>query len=409
MSLKQNFNELLKVYNAQEMIQAEVKKRSYYLDRVSMDKTWGGGEIPLPVEAGEASSMGFEGLIASSDISQGSYLKGKIQTPHEFLASMKFDQRDLEVHGDLKKSFLKILPDKVERFVGRISERLNVMLLADGAVCALTADGLSTGWVEVDVPTLLTIGEKLEIKSDEEPALTVYVGEIDKPGKKVRLFDARTAGTACDLTDYKIADAAKLYLPGSVTGGFTSLKKQLLPASLGGSDTWFTLDKADAPVLQAAYHDGSSMNATNFMDKLFEFYLETLFVGEGNATEAVMNMKHLGKIIPKLEGSRRYAVTDKSAGYGFRKITLIGPEGGEFTIVGVRDMPTDLIYMLDWSKHKFYTDKFIERIKNPDGLEYYTERVAGVNGGYSHICDYRVYGELAIIPGGNGVIHSVPA
>lgn len=407
--LKTNFNDLLKVYNAVDMIEAEIKKRSYYVDKLAMDKTWVGGEIPLPVEAGEASSMGFEGLVASADISNATYLKGKMTTQAEFIASQKFDQRDLERHGDLKKSFLKIIPDKVEKFVSRMSERMNIMLLADGAICSLSDDGVADGTITVDVPTLLTIGEKVVIKSMTEAPVTGYVKSIDKPLKKARIVATRGAVDYIDLSTMLEADQAKVYLPGALTAGFTSLKKQLLPLSLGGSDTWFTLNKADASVLQAARYDGSSMSASNFLDKLFEFYMDTLFVGEGNPTEMVMNLKHFGKIIPKLEGSRRFAVADKSAGYGFRKITLLGPEGGEFTVTGVRDMPTDLIYITDWSKHKFYSDKFIERIKNPDGLEFYTERVAGANGGYVHICDYRLYGDLAVIPGGNGVIYNVPA
>lgn len=409
MSLKNNFNDLLKVYMPQDMIESEIKKRSYYVDKLDMDKSWVGGEIPLPVEAGEASSMGFEGLIATSEISQSKFLKGKLQTPKEFLASMKFDQRDLEQHGDLKKSFLKILPQKVEKFVSRMSERLNIMLLADGAICSFTADGAATGWVSIDVPTLLTLDEKLVIKSGTAGPVTVFVKAIDKPAKKVRFVSTRGGTDYTDLSAMKVADGAKIYLPGALDAGFSSLKQQLLPASLGGSDTWFGLNKADAMVLQAARHDGSGMNATTFLEKLYEFYLETVFVGEGQANEVVLNMRHLGKIIPKLESNRRFAVADKSAGFGMRKLTLIGPEGGEFTITGVRDMPMDMGYILDWSKHKFYSDKFIERIKNPDGLEYYTERVAGANGGYVHICDYRLYGDLAVIPGGNGVIYNIPA
>jgi hypothetical protein len=241
--------------------------------------------------------------------------------------------------------------------------------------------------------------------------VTGYVKSIDPNTKEVRIVETMKGTDYIDLTAYKATEQAKVYLPGALASGFTSLKKQLLPASLGGSDTFFGVDKADATILNANRYDGSSMTSTNFLDKLFEFYLDTLYVGKmGNANEALMNLKHLGKIIPKLEGSRRFAVADKSAGYGFRKVTLIGPEGGEFTITGVRDMPTDLIYMLDWNTIKVFSDQFIERIKNPDGLEYYTERVAGANGGYRHICDHRLYAEAAVLkPSANGVIYGVQA
>lgn len=409
MSLKSAFNDMLKAYNAVDMIEAEIKKRSYYVDKLEMDKGWTGGAIPLPVEAGEASSMGFEGLVDTADIAKASYLRGSISTMKEFVASQKFDQRDLEKYGDLKKSFLKILPESTEKFVKRMAERLNIMLLADGAICSVTANGAVDGTLTVDVPTLLTLNEKVQVKSAAVGPITGYIKTINKPAATVRLTATRGGTDYIDLSTVLLADKPKVYLPSTVTGGFTSLKQQLLPASLGGSDTWFSLNKSDAPVLQATYYDGSSMNSTNFLSKLFEFYIDTVFNAEGNPTEAVMNMKHFTKIVPSLEGSRRFAVTDKSAGYGFRKITLIGPEGGEFTITGVRDMPIDLIYIMDWSKHKFYSDKFIERIKNPDGLEYFTERVSGANGGYSHICDYRLYGELAVVPSGNSVIYNVPA
>jgi hypothetical protein len=146
------------------------------------------------------------------------------------------------------------------------------------------------------------------------------------------------------------------------------------------------------------------MNATNVLSKVYECFFDTVEKGKGRPTEILMGMKHFKNIVMKLEDNRRFTVSDRSYGIGWKKVNLITNDG-EISIVALRDMPSDWMWIADWNGLKIFSDGNIERIKSPDGLEYTTERKTT---GHVHICDHRYYADLSVFrPSTQGIIHGI--
>lgn len=409
------FNDMLKEYMPYELLVEEVKRRNFFWNKVEKDETWMGGTLKVPFEGAEASTLCFGNLTAANDISENKEVLGVVSSYRELWGSMLFNEKDLDLHGDMKSSFLKILPNKIDQFVKKMSDRVSHSLLIGDSICKLTQNGGATGEAYVDHPERLAVGEKVSICAlGQQAAVVGYVRSINMNTKLAYLYDARTGGSALNLSTFHLADAAALYTDGIVvTGqtavqgiGFTSLKSSLLSAVNGGSATLYGQTKTAYPYLQAQNIDGSSITEDNILEKLFDAFFQVATLGKGMPTTILCSMKHFKNCAKSLELDRRYSVADKAAGYGWRKVSVIGNDG-EMEIVGIRDMDDTEIFILDWSSMKFFGSHFFDRKRHLNDQEFFLVRAAT---GYQYLVDIRFYGDLVVhAPSYNGVIYGITA
>lgn len=406
MATNATFNDMLKKYMPYSLLQERMERRNYFWSQVAKKTGWKGGGMQVPFEGAEASSLSFGALTAAADIHEHTEVLGEITTQPELWGSMKFNEKDLDRHGDLETSYLELSPNKVKQFIDRMSERVSICLLNDGAIAKVTADHASnaSGVLSLDHPERFTIGELVSIDDGNSSPVAGYVRTIDMDNKTVTFYDARTSGSAVNLSAYTLAQSAKVYLVAGTTAGFTSLSSQLLSSANGGGSTLFGATKTAYPFLQGQNFSGATFTATNILEGIFDYFYDTMALGKGNPTEVICSFKNFKNAIKTPELNRTYEAGDKGAGYGFQSLNLIG-NSGSLKLTGVRDMPDDKIYIMDWSAMKFHGDKFFERKRHLDGNEYFLVRATT---GYEYLVDVKFYGDLVVHnPSHCGVIHSI--
>ena len=407
------FNDMLKEFMPYELLVEEIKRRNFFWNKVEKEDTWMGGSLRVPFEGAEASSLSFGNLTASNDIAENKEVLGTVSSYRELWGSMIFNERDLDLHGDMKSSFLKILPNKIDQFVKKMSDRVSQSLLLGDAICKLTATGGATGELTVDHPERLTIGEKVSVCAVGVTAAVIgYIRTINMNTKVCVAYDARTGGAVVNYSAFTVANGAALYTQGIVvTGqtavqgiGFSSLKDALLSLANGGSTNLYGVAKTAYPYLQAQNISGAAITADNILEKLFDAFFDVSTLGKGMPTSIVCSMKHFKNCAKTLELDRRYSATDKAAGYGWRKVTVMGNDG-EMEIIGVRDMDDSEIFILDWSSMKFFGSHFFDRKRHMNGDEFFLERATT---GYTYIVDIRFYGDLVVhAPSYNGIVYGI--
>lgn len=413
MATTEVFNDMIKTYMPYDLHVEEMKKRMFFWNKVKKDTGWFGGTLDVPFEGGEYSSLSMGSLTASSDVANATEVLGTLSTMPELWGTLKFNGKDLDFHTEasLKKSFLKLLPNKLNQFIGRMSERTNLMLLNGAHIDKLSSDG-ANGSIIVYHPERFTIGEKISIDDDNSSAVDAYVTAIDvntgtsgiNTSGTLTIKDARSAGSAVDASAYTTAQNAKVYLPGSQSNGFTSLRGSLLSSTNGGDATLYGQTKTSFPALQALNIDGSDVTATNILGKTFDYFFDIASVGKGMKKELLCSYKNFKNMVSNLELNRNFNRQDQSAGYGFSSISLLGI-GESMTITGLRDMDDDVMYVVDWDAMKFHGSHFFERETDPQGNQYFRER--GTTGN-TYLIDTKFYGDLVVsAPSHCGVIHSI--
>jgi hypothetical protein len=419
MATDTTFNSMLKKYMPYNLMVEEVMKRDYFLNKVTKDQGWKNGEIQFPFMGGQASSFAFGALTAEADITEDRPVLGTISSYKEIWGSMVFNDRDLSQHGDMKTSFLKILPDRLEVFVDYFKQVASMALMNGTHLASFDAanafDNLAAGIIGVDRPARLTIGQYLEVGIVGTLRATGYIKSIKIDESTIELVPNKDlSGAGVDLAAAGVIAGDKFFVRGGTTAsnGFTSLKSQLLSLSNGGSTSLFGVNKLLYPYLQCPNFDGSGITATTLIEKLFDFWTASKVLGKGNPTEAIMSYKHLGSAMKQLETGnglggqgRQYVVKDTRASvYGWTEIDIVGVKG-KFTLIGVQEMDDDVIYLMDWRSLKLHSNQFFERRSSPDGKEYFDIRSTT---GYKYIVDTRFYGDLIVhAPSYNGIIHSV--
>jgi hypothetical protein len=406
MSTNADFDNVIKRVTPYTMMVDTFKRKNYFWNKIKKEQGWKGGTIEIPIEGGEASSLRFGKLVRSNDISSGTYDLALCTSQPELWGALKFWEKDLERHDSLEESYLKLVPNKLNQFIERKSERVSMCLLGDGSIAALTANGEADGEITVDHPEHFTLKEKVVIDDSNSSPTEGYVVAINMETKKLTIHDARTGGSAIDLTGYTTAQGAKVYLPDEQSNGFLGLADYIFSATNGGSDSYFDKTKLSYPVLQAHQFSGSAWTKATILEDLFTVFYDTVQRGKGAAEEMLVPFHVFKAVASELQENRDYVTADKKAGYGFRSLNLIGPEG-EMTITALRDMPATKSYILDWSCLEFRGDKFFERKRHLGGQEYHMERTED---GYVYIQDIKFYGQLI---GRNlsrlGGVHSIPA
>jgi hypothetical protein len=328
-----------------------------------------------------------------------------------------FNHRDL-IENDGKvneKSFLKILPGQVEDFMQTMKEAISINLLGDSYFAAVTdATNAATGIMIVDRVDRFQLGQKVVLDDGDSPQVALYVIAVNLNTSAVTFSDSR-GGAAFDISAFSVAQSARFYhdgvlVAGTVTNNFTSLKSSLLSAANSGSSTLYGKTKVTYPYLQAINVSGSTVSASNILDKIFDAYTTIRTKARGNANTILMSYKHLGSIMKLIEtqkGAFKVAAGQvKASMFGWTEIEITTVKG-TLKVVAIQEMMDDVIMLLDMSALKFYSNGFFRKRTAPDGKQYFEVRATT---GYSYLLDICLFGELVLhAPSKCGIIYSIPA
>lgn len=413
MATARTFDDMLNEHLNYDLLKGEVEKKTWLLDNCTKDDTWKGGTIPVPFKGSQASSAKFGGLTATTSVGQSDYVRGTISSYKEFWGSIRLNHTDYIQHdGKVKEdSFLKLWPNELEDFTNHIKNVASIVLL-NGFAARATADGDASGNITVDSPERFTLNQLVYVDDDNSSVTSAcYIRTINMNTGVLTLYDAVTGGSVVNLSDYTTAQKAKVYFDGTEPGtdaGFTSLRSQILSASLGGSSTLFGQTKTAYPYLQSILRDGSSATDANFLALLFNEYVTIRKRTGGRATKAVMGYKNGAAVMKALEaGKGAYHIDQKSSkvtAYGWEEIDIVGPKG-RLSVVLVQEAEEDLVMVLDPKSICFHTNGMFKERVAPDGKKYF--EVRGTDG-YYYVIDIMCFGELAMFqPSVNGAIHSI--
>lgn len=408
-----SFQSMLNEYLPNRMIMEELVKRDWFLSNLEIDNGWQGSKIIVPFKGAGASSVEFGQLADVADISQSQYVRGSIDSYVEAWASLVFNHRDLlDAEGKIPEAtFLKILPGEVDSMVDYFKQVVSTSLGSGSHFAQLATDGQAGGTFEVDHIDRFQVGQKLVLDDANSTPLTVYVIAINvnaaTAGTGTVTVSLTRSGGAADVSAYTVAQGAKCYHPGALAGAFTSIREVLLSAANGGSATVHGVSKLAWPVLQAVNINGSSVTASNILDKLFDGYTEVRRKAKGNANTILMSFKHLGSVMKLLETQKGpFAVTKQPSAsiYGWTEIEITSVKG-TLKLVGIVEMDDDVIMYLDLKSMVFRTRGGFRKRKSPEGKEYY--EVRGTDG-FKYVVDMCLFGQLEVnAPGHNAIMHSI--
>jgi hypothetical protein len=406
---RRNFQDLLNEYLPNQMLKEELIRRDYILTKVNKDNNWKGSKLIVPFKGAGASSVKFGQLTDSSDIAQSVYVRGSIDDYREVWGSLIFNQRDLQEHdGKIPEStFLRLLPDELEDFMEYKKEVVSIQLGTGPHFATLTANGTAGGVITVDKIDRFQVDQKVVLQDDDTAAADYYVLNVNVNTLEVTLSASR-GGAAADVSTYTTAQSAKCYHDGVLDSGtFTSMRDALLSAANGGDTKIHGVDKTKYGILQSVNVDGTSITASNILDKLFDAYTEVRTRAKGMATEYIMSYKHLGSILKLLESQKgQYRVTSdpKVNVYGWTEVGITSVKG-DLKFVGIQEMDDDVIPLVDWRSITFRSNGFFRKRISPDGREYFEIRNTQ---GYQYVVDCLLFGEMEYRkPGHSAIIHSI--
>jgi hypothetical protein len=419
MSTTRSFQDMLNEYLPNSLLREELIKRDYILSNVKKDNKWKGGKIPVPFKASGASSVKLGGLTAGNDIAESKFVRGSIDEYKEVWGSMIFHHRDILDHsGRIKEdSFIRTLPDTIEDFSEYMKTVMSVQLGTGPSFAKAMVNPTAGGVVKVDRIDRFMLDQKVIIEDDDSAPLALYVIAINLNADTVT-FSATRAGGAADLTAYTVAQNAKFFHDGGedTSNQFTSLRSALLPAANGGSATLHGKSKLLYPFLQAIAVDGSSITASNIVQKIFEAYVVVRVKARGNADTVLMSFENLGSAMQVIEygptgsnGKSPFKVSEgssKASMYGWDEIEILQMGSRKrLKFVGIQEWDNDTIVFLDWSAICFRSNGFIQKRTAPDGKQYYETRTTA---GFAYILDSFCFGELEVkAPNRCGIIYGI--
>lgn len=419
MGTDRSFSAMLNEYLPNKLMEEEILKMDYLLNKVEKDNNWLGGNLIVPFEGGYASSVKFGSLTASNDVSEYDYERGTISAQPEVWGTLSFNHRDLMEHGKVsEQNFLQILPGQVERFLGHMKEACSVNMLGAAYFASLTVDGTAGGVIEVDHVERFTLGQKVVLLDGNTSQANYYVIAVDLNGGTLEngsvTLSSTRGGAAANVSAYTVAQNARCYHDGvlvadTVTNRFTSLRDSLLSLANGGTSALYGKTKTAFPYLQAINYSGAGVTATNILEQLFDFYTAIRTKARGKASTFLMSYKHLGSIMKAIEtqkGGFKVSVNSTNASlFGWTEITITSVKG-ELTVVGIQEMDNDVIMAIDWSALKFYSNGFFKKRQSPDGKEYFEERATT---GFRYLVDICLFGDLVLLaPSRCGIMFEIP-
>ena len=408
MAVTTSYGALLKRYTPEKLLMNEFAERSYIWKNIEKDESWRGGTYEIPVQRNGFNSVQMGSLPAANDIAEGGFSMGTLTAHKELVLSAIINEGDLARHGNMEQSYLKILPDMINDLADKGVGLINAGIIRGGGVISLaTSNGALGGTISVGNPEMFEPGMKVEVIDNDTGAATGYVTQVDVNTGQLTIQTLRSGGSNVDLSTFTTAQSARVRLVGAGTESFLDLRTALLPLSLGGADTLYGLTKATHMPLQGYRKDGAAFTASTILKDLLGAYFEQRRLGRGKPSEIWVDYGMFKNIASLLDvaGARQYSVTDKSAGYGFNSISLIGVEG-QVKIVALREMPVGTAYIVDWSGMKFAGLPLKRNLYGEAGQEYFTVRNTT---GVQFISDMILRGEFVFQPHKLGIIYNIPA
>lgn len=422
------FQDMLNEYITDGLLESMAIKRDYFFNTVEKDPNWKGGKIPVPFRGGDASSVEMGQLVGETDISDNQYIRGSIDGYQEVWGAMQFRHKDILDHsGKLNEdSFLSNLPGQLDDFMKYMKMVISIQIMtgphfAKAVVNATEGADGALGKIKVNRIDRFTLKQKCTLDDDNTGQVDVYVIAIDVNAEKVTLSATRT-GAALDVSAYTVAQNAKFYTPGILEAGvatnkFLSVKDCLSPATnpftnvaTGAQATLHGKTKLSYPFLQAVCIDGSTVSATNIIEKVFDGYTRVRILGKGNATEVICSLKHLGSMMKLIEtqkgGFKVVEGSNKANIYGWTEITILSTAGTTLKFVGIQEMDDDVLFYMDWKAFVFRSNGLFRKRTAPDGKQYYEKRAQT---GFVYIVDISLFGELECrMPGACGIMLDIP-
>lgn len=415
-----SFSTMLNEYLTNEVVFNAVMERSWLLKNIEIDTSYNGGTVPVPFESNAPTSIGFNFLTDTSDIHEAAYIRGTLSAAVEVYGSMLFRQRDLwDGHGKGKEaSFIDKVTKQVERFAMGFKEAVSTQCLDGEVLATFTSNGTAGGVIGVDKIDRFQIGQLITLDDGDSAQGDYFVIAVDINTKEITVSATR-GGAAANVSAYTVAQSAKIYhknvlVGGTVTNKFESLRDILLSAANGGAATVHGQTKASYPVLQAYNHDGSTINAANILEKIYQAHSQFKSRARaGMPTKIAMSSELLGYCRQAMEvqkGAFKVSPKDtRATAYGWEEIDVLGVTGGLMTLVGVTELKNDIIMGLDLNSVKFLSvGEMFKKLADDDGNQYYKVRTAGNGGGMSYVVDMACYGQFQChSPQSNWIIHSV--
>jgi hypothetical protein len=407
MALSQTHSAMLKRYMKEEIFEAKLAERSYVWKTMKKNYDWAGGVYEIPVKTNGFNSVQFGSLPAANDIAEAAEVMGTVTSQKELAMTAIFNERDLQRHGYSEQTYIKSILQMAEELPLIAADQIESNLLRGyGAIGKAVANGAVGGTITVENPALFQPQMKVEVDDDDSVLATGYVRTVDINTGVLTIFNARSGGAVVDLSAYTTAQNAVVRIVGSGSEKFLDLRTALLPASVaGGSDTLYGLTKADAMTLQAKRASGASYTAATILKDLLKEFYANRKLGRGNITEIWCSTGAFANAAINLEAGRQYVVKDRSAGFGFNSISLVGNEG-EVKLVGLNSCPDDTAFFVDWDAIKFAGQKMKKKMYGEAGQEYFTVRNTT---GIQFISDMVLAGDIIINPGKMGIVHSIPS
>lgn len=386
-------------------------KRDYFLKNLEKDNNWLSGTLIVPFRGAQASTVKFGELAAVADINQSTYVRGEISTQPEVWGSLIFNEKDLVQHDKLsEQNFLKLLPDEIEDFLDYMKMAVSLTFTNAENFAAATGDGQVGGSIVVNRVERFEVGMPVVLDDDDTAAAKYWVATVDINTDTVELSSSITLSPLADISAYTVAQNAKFYFDGHQTGAnqFTNLRNSLLSAANGGSTTLYGQTKTAYPYLQAVNVSGSDITAANLLEKVFDAQTRVRNIGRGMPDKVVMSYKNLGSALKTIEvakGAYKQVNDPRAELYGWTEIDVMGVKG-KLTLVAIQEMDDDVIYIMDLSAAKIYSNGFFRKRKDPkDADEFYTIRNTT---GYQYVVDVAFYGDLVLQrPNRCGIIHSI--
>ena len=398
------YSAMINDYLPYELLESEFKKQDWLWTKCNFKKGWAGGEMAVPFVSAIPSSIKMGALVSDDDIATGKYVRGTLSGYVESYGAMAFNSRDLMDHGKLSsQNFLKLVPDAIDQLMKFFRQSASIQILGGSHLDTVaTAFDAATDVLAVNHPERFQIDQKIVVY-DGSVTATGYVKTINKNTGLISFVTTRGGSTAVDLAGLTEA-TTKVYTEGGTGTSFGSLKKMILSAAAGGSDTFCGQTKTDSPFTQSVLYDagGSSANTGDWnaevikYNKILDLVFDALRKGYQLGAEPrtfVMSYKNYSACLKTLEsGAGAYKNIKPSASYANYMEMSVGGVNGACDIVAVREMDNDWIAGINPDYLDFHTaTNPFSIMSDPDGKKFYTKRATT---GYLYVSDVQLVGDF---------------
>ena len=428
-----------------EMAYAQLKRSAMY-DALTKSADWlgvsssGSDKRSYKVEflAGGTGNVRMGGLSASAAIQKAKPVVGLVQSYKDITMSLMFNEKDLEDFEIGSKGYenkvMVSVARQIEGNTQNTKNRIEDQFINGGIVCNVTSiANAATGILVVDRPEKLKIGDNVQLAAADASSdknKQVFVIGINKNTKAVT-FSLTQGGSAGNISTYvastaaltKIAVDGTVDSAGAITGALDGIKPVLLSAANGGDATYLGLTKTAYPFLQALNINGSTYTSSDILQNIFQSWSTeialqlTEFKGKKakNLQVSPLNYAKIAQSYEFHKGSFRKNDDPTLKVFDASKMTIASMEtGGELTFERNESLSDDVMYGLNMESWRLISNKALSYRKGeiqPSGYlgySWYTERVAGDGGGYTHILDGGMSAQIVCgSPESNFVIHGL--